>query len=279
MHVVATAEALADLPRAGTRAVVMTMGALHDGHLELVRRASEVADQVVVTIFVNPLQFNDPTDLDRYPRDVARDTSLLEASGVDVLYAPSVEDVYPGGEPIVTVDAGVIGEVFEGAHRPGHFDGVLTVVLKLMNLTRPDVALFGQKDAQQLIAVRTMVRDLNVAVDVMGVPTVRAEDGLALSSRNLHLSETDRANALALYQALQAADAAARSGADIAATLAAGEQVLAGAPGVLLDYFAALDPASASPVESDYRGEVVIAVAARVGTTRLIDNVTTRIGV
>lgn len=278
MQRVRTAAELAGLPHQGTRAVVMTMGALHEGHLALVRRAAELADQVVVTIFVNPLQFNDPADYDRYPRDVDRDAALLEAAGVDVLYVPDVEDVYPGGEPIVSVNAGSLGDVFEGEHRPGHFDGVLTVVLKLMNLSRPDIALFGEKDAQQLIAVRTMVRDLNVAVEVVGVPTVRSSEGLALSSRNQHLSDSDRTNALALHRALQAADAAARSGADVAATLAAGEQVLAHAPGVAPDYFAALDPASAGPVASDYRGEVVIAVAARVGSTRLIDNVTTRIG-
>ncbi|PKQ26938.1 MAG: pantoate--beta-alanine ligase [Actinobacteria bacterium HGW-Actinobacteria-4] len=279
MDIVTTSADLAALPRVGTRAVVMTMGALHEGHLALTRRAAELADQVVVTIFVNPLQFNDPADLEKYPRDVERDVALLSDAGVDVLYVPDVEDVYPGGTPIVTVSAGPLGAVFEGEYRPGHFDGVLTVVLKLMNLTGPDVALFGQKDAQQLIAIRTMVRDLNVPVEVLGVPTVRGVDGLALSSRNQHLSEADHVNALALIKALKAADAVATSGADVPATLAAGLEILANAPGVHLDYFAALDPGSAQPVPSDYRGEVVIAVAARVGSTRLIDNVTTRIGV
>ncbi|MFO7243621.1 MAG: pantoate--beta-alanine ligase [Actinomycetes bacterium] len=266
-------------PQAGRRrAVVMTMGALHEGHLALVRAARAAADEVVVTIFVNPLQFNDPADLERYPRTLDADAALLEPEGVDWVYAPDVEDVYPGGQPIVTVSAGSINDVFEGAHRPGHFDGVLTVVLKLMHLTRPDVAFFGQKDAQQVIAIRTMCRDLNVPVEIAVVPTVRDADGLALSSRNVFLSPQQRADALVLSRALRAADAAARQGASAADVVAAGRVVLAEVPSVVPDYLDALDPASAQPVPGDYRGEVVIAVAARVGETRLIDNIVTTIG-
>ncbi|MDN4475462.1 pantoate--beta-alanine ligase [Demequina sp. SYSU T00192] len=261
-----------------SRAVVMTMGALHEGHLALVRAAREAADEVVVSIFVNPLQFEDPDDLDTYPRTLDEDCALLEPLGVDVVFAPSVDEVYPTGLPVVTVNAGRIGEVFEGAHRPGHLDGVLTVVCKLLHLTQPDLAFFGQKDAQQLIAVRTMVRDLAMGVDIVAVPTVRDVDGLALSSRNVFLSGEERARALILSEAVMAADAAARTGADLDEALAAGNAALAREPEVEVEYLAALDPVSAEGLEGDYRGEAVIAVAARVGETRLIDNVVTRIG-
>nr|WP_239066512.1 pantoate--beta-alanine ligase [Demequina activiva] len=277
------AELAAHAPAAGQRrAVVMTMGALHEGHLSLVRRARELADQVVVTIFVNPLQFTDAADLERYPRTLDADSALLEAEGADVVFAPSVEEMYPGGDPIVTVSAGDIGEVFEGEHRPGHFDGVLTVVLKLLHLTRPDVALFGAKDAQQVIAIRRMVHDLAVPVEIEAVPTVRDADGLALSSRNVHLSASERETSLALSRALFAARDAARNGASAAAVVDSGRAVLDSATrasAVLsVDYLAALDPSSSQPVPDDYRGDAVIAVAARVGATRLIDNVTVRIG-
>jgi pantoate--beta-alanine ligase len=266
-------------PRAEShRAVVMTMGALHEGHLALVRAARESADEVLVTIFVNPLQFNEAADLERYPRTLEADAKLLAAEGVDWVYAPDVEDVYPGGEPIVTVSAGTINDVFEGAHRPGHFDGVLTVVLKLMNLTRPDTAYFGQKDAQQVIAIRTMCRDLNVPVELAVVPTVRDHDGLALSSRNVFLSPQERADALALHRALAAAAEAAQAGAPMSEVTATGRAVLADVPAIAVDYLAGLDPSSAQPVGDDYRGEVVIAVAARVGETRLIDNIVTTVG-
>lgn len=261
----------------GTRAVVMTMGALHEGHLALVRAARQAADEVVVTVFVNPRQFDDAEDLARYPRDLDADCALLEPLGVDVVFAPHLDTVYPGGEPVVTVAAGRIGDVYEGEYRPGHFDGVLTVVLKLMNLTRPDVAVFGAKDAQQLIAIRRMVRDLNVDVDVVGVPTVRESDGLALSSRNVFLSPAERDAALSLYAALRTASDAVASGASLSEAVAAGRAVLDSVRGVRVEYLAALDPTSAEGVGDDYRGEVVIAVAARVGSTRLIDNVTTEI--
>lgn len=283
MHVAYTAAELAEFaPLAGkkhkTRAVVMTMGALHEGHLALVRAARQAADEVVVTIFVNPLQFNDPADLERYPRTLDEDCALLEPLGVDVVFAPSVDEMYPGGEPLVRVNAGAINDVFEGKFRPGHFDGVLTVVLKLLNLTRPDVALFGQKDAQQVIAIRAMCRDLSVPVEIAAVPTVRDADGLALSSRNVFLSADERADALALSRALEEAEQVLEEGGPITLALAVGRAVLAEVPGVEVDYFAALDPATAQSVPDQHRGDVTIAVAARVGATRLIDNVPTRVG-
>lgn len=262
----------------GRRAVVMTMGALHEGHLALVRAAREATDQVVVTVFVNPLQFGDAADLEGYPRDLDADASLLAPLGVDVVYAPSVEDVYPGGAPIVTVSAGAINDVFEGVHRPGHFDGVLTVVLKLMHLTQPDVAFFGQKDAQQVIAIRTMCRDLNVPVEIAVAPTVRDEDGLALSSRNAHLSPAERADALVLSRALAEAQQVLDEGGPLSLALTVARAAFAQVPSVVPDYIGAMDPASAQAVPDDYRGDVVIAVAAQVGGTRLLDNVMTRVG-
>lgn len=264
----------------GTRAVVMTMGALHDGHLSLVRQARELADQVVVTIFVNPLQFNDKSDLENYPRTFDADCALLESAGVDAVFAPTRHEMYGETDPQVTVSAGPIGEVFEGEHRPGHFDGMLTVVLKLIHLTSPDVALFGAKDAQQVIAVRAMVRDLSVPVDIVTGPTVRDGDGLALSSRNVHLSAVERERSLVLYRALTAAQDAARNGASAVDVVHSGLSVLQTVDDgdITVDYLAALDPDSAQAVPDDYRGDAVIAVAAYVGGTRLIDNVAVRIG-
>ncbi|HZL81042.1 MAG TPA: pantoate--beta-alanine ligase [Demequina sp.] len=284
MLIIRTAAELAEMAPArkgkkqGRRAVVMTMGALHEGHLALVREARAAADQVVVTVFVNPLQFDDAADLERYPRDLDADAALLEPLGVDVIYAPSVEDVYPGGDPMVTVSAGAINDVFEGSRRPGHFDGVLTVVLKLIQLTKPDVAYFGQKDAQQVIAIRAMCRDLNVPVEIAVVPTVRAEDGLALSSRNAHLSEAERADALVLSRAVAEAQQVLDEGGPLSLALTVARAAFAQVPGVVPDYIGAMDPASAQPVPDDYRGDVVIAVAAQVGGARLIDNVMTRVG-
>lgn len=254
------------------RAVVMTMGALHDGHLALVRRARELADQVVVTVFVNPLQFGAGEDFDRYPRDLDRDVELLAGAGADVVFAPTVGEIYPE-QPVVTVGAGAVGARLEGAHRPGHFDGVLTVVLKLCHLVRPDVALFGRKDAQQLIAVRRMVVDLDVGVEVVGVPTVRDADGLALSSRNAYLTPEQRATARALYSALQAARRAVEDGAGSEVARRAAESVLVAEPGLVVDYVAVVDPTTADDVAADRTGPALLAVAARVGATRLIDNV------
>ena len=241
------AAARAVLP--GRVAVVMTMGALHDGHAELVRRARAHADSVVVTVFVNPLQVGAGEDLDRYPRTLQADLAVCEHEGADVVFAP---DVLYGRPALVTVSAGRLGEVLEGAVRPGHFDGMLTVVLKLLHLVRPDVALFGQKDAQQLACIRAMVADLDVPVDVVAVPTVREPDGLALSSRNRYLSAGQRRAALALSRALTAADRAA----------------LDAEPGVVTDYFAQVDSAT---FEADPAGDLLV-VAARVGRTRLLDN-------
>ena len=268
------AAALADRP--GRRAVVMTMGALHAGHLSLVERARELAELVVVTIFVNPLQFGPEEDLERYPRDLEGDLERLASVGADVVFAPTPDVVYPGGDPVVRVSAGRIGEVLEGASRPGHLDGVLTVVLKLMHLTQPDLALYGRKDAQQLAAIQRMVRDLDVPVEVVGVETVRDADGLALSSRNAYLSPEERERALVLSRALAAGQEAAAGGAD--AVRAAAHEVLREATqrwaDVRPDYLALVDPASFEEVPDGWSGEAVLATAVRVGATRLIDNAT-----
>ncbi|HLL32423.1 MAG TPA: pantoate--beta-alanine ligase, partial [Streptomyces sp.] len=192
----------------GRTAVVMTMGALHEGHATLIRTARERVGRkgyVVVTVFVNPLQFGAGEDLDRYPRTLEADLKTAGQAGADIVFAPSVDEMYPDGRPEITLRAGAMGERLEGASRPGHFDGMLTVVTKLLHLTRPDVAFFGQKDAQQLALIRRMVRDLNFPVEIVGVPTVREEDGLALSSRNRYLSPQERRTALALSRALFAA--------------------------------------------------------------------------
>ncbi|WP_326797407.1 pantoate--beta-alanine ligase [Streptomyces sp. NBC_01808] len=296
-------EAPGAAPERPARAVVMTMGALHEGHAALVRAArAEVGPhgQVVVTVFVNPLQFGPGEDLDRYPRTLDADVLLAGKEGADVVYAPSADEVYPGGEPQVRVSAGPMGERLEGAFRPGHFDGVLTVVAKLLHLTRPDMALYGQKDAQQLALITRMVRDLNFPVRILGVPTVREPDGLALSSRNVYLSAPERRTALALSRALFAARAAAGAAGTPSEALTAAQSVLhdAGAltPPLELDYAALVDPADFTPVTDamartpqDPDGtpqkpdgtplkdgtahETVLAVAARVGATRLIDNV------
>jgi len=255
----------------GKRGVVMTMGALHDGHLELLKKARHDCDLVVATVFVNPLQFGPNEDFDRYPRTLDDDLKLCAEAGVDVVFAPSADEVYPGGQPMVKVTPGPMGEVLEGEYRPGFFTGVLTVVNKLLNLTRPDVAFFGQKDAQQLALVRRMVLDLNMAVEIVGVPTVRDEDGLAKSSRNRYLSSEERTTALTLSRALFAGEAKATEGAD--AVREAANAVLETAGGRLaVDYLALVDPTDFSEVPPAFTGDAVLAVAARVGTTRLIDN-------
>ena len=286
--VLRTAAELRALPRRGRRAVVMTMGALHEGHAALVRAAREQAGpdgQVVVTVFVNPLQFGAGEDLDRYPRTLDADVVVAAGAGADVVFAPPVDEVYPGGEPEVRISAGPTGGRLEGAFRPGHFDGVLTVVAKLLHLTAPDLALYGEKDAQQLALITRMVRDLNFPVEIVGVPTVREADGLALSSRNRYLSKEERTTALALSRALFAGrDALARGGGP-REVRAAAEAVLAGAgdadPPLEVDYLALVDPSDFTEVPEApgaYEGEAVLAVAARVGTTRLIDNVRLHLG-
>ncbi|MEU6853864.1 pantoate--beta-alanine ligase [Actinacidiphila alni] len=274
----------ADLPPA--TAVVMTMGALHEGHAALIRAARAHADRtgagdgtrgtVTVTVFVNPLQFGPNEDLDRYPRTLDADLKLAEQAGADRVFAPSADEVYPGGQPQVRISAGPMGERYEGASRPGHFDGMLTVVAKLLHLTRPEAAFFGEKDAQQLALIRRMATDLNFPVEIIGVPTVREADRLALSSRNRYLSEQDRGHALALSRALFAGRDAVAGGPD-AVRKAAG-RVLEAADGLAVDYLALIDPADFTDAPPGHTGPAVLAVAAKVGTTRLIDNIPLEFG-
>lgn len=249
-------------------AVVMTMGALHAGHAELIRRARARDDRVIVTDFLNPLQFAPGEDLDKYPRTFAADLELSSAEGVDLLFAPGPTEVYPEGDPVVRVSAGPVGDVLEGRSRPGHFDGVLTVVAKLLQLTAPHRAYFGQKDAQQLWLIARMVRDLDFGVEIVEVPTVRDADGLALSSRNIYLSDADRRTALALHAALRAGEEAAGSGDD--AVLTAARRVLADAS-IRTDYVQLVDPSTFAPLGAQGGGAILV-LAAHVGSTRLIDN-------
>jgi pantoate--beta-alanine ligase len=268
-----TREELADALRGLERPVgfVPTMGALHAGHASLMERArKEVgADApVVVSIFVNPMQFAAGEDLDRYPRTFETDLEVCAAEGVDVVFAPSVDEVYPGGDPQVTVDPGPLARALEGSTRPTHFRGVLTVVAKLFGLVRPDVAVFGEKDYQQLVLIRRMVSDLCMGVDVIGAGIVREDDGLALSSRNRYLDEGQRRSAVVLSRALFAAREAGPLGA--AAVLEAAQQELGQADCVDLDYLELADP-DLGPVPDS--GPARLLVAARLGSTRLIDNV------
>lgn len=251
-------------------ALVPTMGALHDGHVELMRAAREHADLVIASVFVNPMQFGPHEDLARYPRTPEADTQRLEELGVAAVFMPNVEEMYPDGRSATVVTAGHLGTVLEGRSRPGHFDGMLTVVAKLLSIVQPDVAVFGEKDAQQLFLVRRMVRDLDVPVAVLGVPTVREADGLALSSRNRFLQPGERQDALALSRALDAAAASADRG--VEAMLAAAQGVLQGDSGVQLDYLAIVDPRTFTSAGEQHHGPVQVLVAARVGTVRLIDN-------
>ncbi|HET8665047.1 MAG TPA: pantoate--beta-alanine ligase [Nocardioides sp.] len=275
------ADALASHRRAGeTVGVVTTMGALHEGHASLFRVARErVADgPVVATIFVNPLQFGAGEDLDRYPRTLEADLEMCAREKVDVVFAPSVDEVYPGGDPEVTVDPGPLGGELEGAVRPGHFRGVLTVVAKLFGLVRPDLAVFGEKDYQQLVLVRRMSRDLCLGVDVIGAETVREPDGLALSSRNRYLDPDERSRAAALSRALRTAQDSAAYGSAAASSAAMG--VLDGVPGIDLQYLEIRTP-ELDEIDDPLPGEPVparVLVAARVGTTRLIDNLPLTLG-
>jgi pantoate--beta-alanine ligase len=270
-------DATAEHRAAGRRvALVPTMGALHDGHLSLVRRAREVADVVVVSIFVNPLQFGAGEDLDRYPRTLDADLDALAAHGVELVFAPSVDEMYPEGAVETTVTAGHVGTLYEGASRPGHFDGMLTVVAKLFNIVRPDRAVFGQKDAQQVFLVRRMVRDLDVPLAIEVVPTVRESDGLAMSSRNRYLGADQRRAALLLSEALAAAEASGAEGLD--EVLAEAAAAFGDHDGVELDYLVVVDPETFLPVGEEARGEAIVLVAARVGTTRLIDNAVISLG-
>jgi len=257
-----------------TIALVPTMGALHDGHLSLIRAARAQADEVVVSLFVNPSQFNDADDLAQYPRDEERDAQLAQEAGADILFAPPPEIVYPPGFSTEVRVGGPLTETLEGEHRgPEHFHGVATVVTKLLNMVQPDVAFFGQKDAQQALVIRKLVRDLDIDVQIEIAPTVREHDGLALSSRNVRLHGDDRRRALALSQALVAAEQAAAAGerdASVIAQLAREQmQQLQVEP----EYLELVSPEDLVPVRI-VRGDTLVAVAARIGEVRLIDNTT-----
>jgi pantoate--beta-alanine ligase len=269
--------------------LVPTLGALHDGHRALLRRARGLAGPggtAAVSIFVNPLQFGPTEDLDKYPRTLDQDLAACEQERVDLVFAPSVREMYPQ-QQLVMVDPGPAGEILEGEFRPGFFHGVLTVVLKLFSLVRPDIAVFGQKDAQQLALVRAMSADFALGIEIEAVATVRAADGLALSSRNRYLSEAERALAPVLHRALAAGAAAAPAGP--AAVVASAQEVLdeagrsaAAGTSPRVDYLALVEARSYRPVpldsDLDFHGDAVLAIAARVGTTRLIDNVIVRLG-
>ena len=269
-----------------SQGLVPTMGALHEGHAELARTAVGQNDVVVVSIFVNPLQFGEGVDLERYPRTLEADLALLDAVGVDLVFAPDVDEVYPGGAPRVRISAGPMAQKWEGAARPGHFDGALTVVAKLLHYGMPGAApggdlpayraYFGQKDAQQLALVRRMVADLNFPVEIVPVPIVRSADGLALSSRNRFLSAEEREAALVLSRALRLIED--RANAHQPLDLESAQALVASQPLVELDYFDVVDPNTLEPLaencrDTPFRGEGLALIAARVGPVRLIDNV------
>lgn len=256
-----------------TIGLVPTMGSLHDGHLSLIRRAATECGLVIVSVFVNPTQFNDPADLAAYPRDEARDVALAAAAGADVVFAPPPEEVYPDGFCTSVRIVGPITETLEGAVRgPGHFWGVATVVAKLFSMTQPDVAFFGQKDAQQCVVVRRLVRDLDLPVRIEVCPTVREPDGLAMSSRNVRLDAADRPRALALLAGLTAVDdAVARGERDVAVLERIGRAAFAPF-GVEAEYFAGVHPTTLHPLER-IDGSALFVTAAPVGPVRLIDNV------
>lgn len=255
----------------GKLGLVMTMGALHEGHLDLVRAAKAQADTVLVTVFVNPTQFVPGEDYDTYPRDLAGDAAKLQAVGADALFAPTPEVMYPAGEALVRFNPGRAATILEGKTRPTHFAGVLLVVGKMFHLTRPDVAAFGKKDAQQLAIVSQMVTDLDFPLTILPVEIRREPDGLALSSRNRYLSPNERDTALNLSQALKwGQENASRLGAgDLAAKV---RQRLEAVPGIDVDYVALVNPVGFVPITGDFRGRAILALAAKVGSTRLIDN-------
>ncbi len=271
LRTVADVRAHVAAARAGGRtvALVPTMGAFHGGHEALMRAAREAAGEVIVSLFVNPAQFNDPRDLQAYPRSEAEDAATAEALGVDVLFAPPEGEVYPAGFA-TAVTVGGLSDVLEGASRPGHFAGVCTVVLKLLNMVGPDVAYFGQKDAQQVVVVRQMIRDLDVPVRLEIVPTVREADGLALSSRNRRLGAAERDQAVGLSRALRAAQQAVDGGERDAARVR--EAALTQLDGIQPEYLAVVDPDTLEPLAT-LDGRALVAIAAHVGPVRLIDNV------
>jgi len=274
LRTIAELHAALNGPRRAGRSIglVPTMGALHEGHLSLIRRARGLTDEVLVTLFVNPAQFDDSHDLTAYPRDEARDAALAVEAGADVLFAPSPGEIYPRGfATTVTVDE--IGAPLEGAHRgPAHFAGVATVVTKLLNIAQPDIAFFGQKDAQQVAVIRRVVRDLDIPVRIEVGETVRDADGLALSSRNLRLSRADRPRALALRRGLEAIRACHAAGERDATILAAIGRAAMAALDVEPEYLELVTPDGFAPVSIVGEQPVLVAVAARVGDVRLIDN-------
>ena len=274
MQIVRTSEELArargQLKRAGSVAFVPTMGALHRGHMALIEEGQRRADAVAASIFVNPMQFGVGEDLARYPRQEEQDTAMLEQAGCNLLWLPGDEDIYPQGFA-TTVSVAGVSERWEGAVRPGHFDGVATVVAKLLLAAPPDIALFGEKDFQQLAVIRRMVADLNVPVTIVGVPAVREDDGLALSSRNAYLSAEDRQRAVAMPRALETARDAIRGGTDVSAALQAAKKSLADGGFSRVDYVALVDSATLEPLEAP-QGEMRLIAAAVIGSTRLIDN-------
>lgn len=257
---------------AGKRvAFVPTMGALHEGHLSLVRQARDNADFVVVSIFVNPLQFGPAEDFEKYPRDLVADAELLQSVGADLLWAPTVDVIYPNGGKN-TKHAGKIGDLYEGASRPGHFDGMLTVVARLFDLVKPDIAVFGAKDAQQVALIRQMVAHDFEQISMYEAPTVREESGLAMSSRNRYLTEHQRQVATGLIAALRAGEHDAAAGARPSAVLITVNAELAKVPEAKLDYIALVDSESFESIDDDFTGRARLLIAAKVGETRLIDN-------
>ena len=271
-------QAVAEARREGKRiALIPTMGALHEGHLSLVRAAAERADYIIVSVFVNPTQFGQGEDFEAYPRDLDRDVDLLGAEGVDLVFAPTPEIMY-ASDAQVTVDPGPLGALYEGAVRPTHFGGVCTVVTKLFSIALPDLAFFGEKDYQQLTIVRRMARDLDLPVKVVGCPIVRECDGLALSSRNVYLSAEERAAAPVLYQALRTAETLVLDGGRDARVVAGAlRDTIAGEPLAVLDYAEVVDAATLRPVDT-IAGSARALVAARFGATRLIDNIALEVG-
>ena len=252
--------------------LVPTMGALHEGHLSLVRAAKAQCDAVAVSIFVNPTQFGPTEDLSKYPRQFDRDRQLLEKEGIDILFAPSVDEIYPDGAATWVLVEG-LSERLDGRSRPGHFRGVTTIVTKLFHIIEPETAFFGQKDAAQLAVIRRMVRDLNFRIEIVACPIVREPDGLAMSSRNAYLNREERGRALVLQRSLQQVQQEFQAGERIAAKLiSAAREVFAREPQVALDYFEIVDPDTLDPVEAISQ-KTLVAVAAYVGSTRLIDNI------
>ena len=265
--------AVREARRAGHRvALVPTMGSLHQGHLTLATEATRHAGYVVMSVFVNPLQFGPKEDFRSYPRDAVGDSTRAHGAGVDLVFIPETAEMYEPNPPVV-VTPRAVADLWEGAVRPGHFEGVLTIVAKLFNIVQPDVAVFGQKDIQQVTLVEAMIRGLDFPIDLLVVPTVREPDGLAMSSRNSYLSADDRVHALALSRALRSVEEAWRRGERRTAVLEqAGRAVLRDAPAITVDYFALVAPSTLAPAATAHENTIAM-VAARVGPTRLIDNI------